>query len=558
MKITNILVENFCSIKQAEIQPSQFNVFIGQNNHGKTNLFEAISWFYSGKGSVQNFRFGRTGDAEVAVEISFSGVQDALQKMKNEKNRSSIQKVVGDRDALRARRSSNDIKIRQIFDDSAGVWLVKNPTGFDSAFNDFLPIFEYVDTRIRLEDVSKFGKNTAIGSMLSGVLTAILENSQKYKEFREKFDELFASPDSDVRAELNKVGSQVTIYIAKQFPDCTKVEFQITEPAFEELLKGCTTEVDDGIPTDASEKGDGMQRALMLAILQAYADFRRKGEAVGKNFLFFIDEAELHLHPTAQRSLKMALKDVSDSGDQVFVNTHSSVLVADEHTTQRIFRVEKINRETTISAIVPKDKPAIIYELLGGSPADLLLPRNFLIVEGRSDYEFLKQIIERFYPDKPPIQIVYSESDSEKQRRTMSAINTLFAPLFLNPVYKERLVIICDSPSTEKARKDLEQFVDCYPYLRKRNQLHVLSTASLEEYYVRSYRQTQDQVLEMKKLPFMKRNMAIHVGKNITLQEFEAEMPIVKSALDRCWELAHTLDQARSDIAPLPSHQGCF
>lgn len=540
MKITNILVENFCSIKHAEIQPSQFNVFIGQNNHGKTNLFEAISWFYSGKGSIQNFRFGRTGEAEVAVEVSFSGIQDALQKMKNEKNRSSIQKVVGDRDALRVRRSSNDVKIRQIFDDSAGVWLPKNLVGLDSALNDFLPIFEYVYTGIRLEDVSKFGKNTAIGSMLSGVLTAILENSQKYKEFREKFDELFASPDSDVRAELNKVGSKVTIYIAKQFPDCTKVEFQITEPAFEELLKGCTTEIDDGIPTDASEKGDGMQRALMLAILQTYADFRRVGEAAGKNFLFFIDEAELHLHPTGQRSLKMALKDVSDSGDQVFVNTHSSVLVADEHTTQRIFRVEKTNRETTISEIVPKDKPAIIYELLGGSPADLLLPRNFLIVEGKSDYEFLRQIIERFYPNKPPIQIVYSEGDSEKQQKTMSAINTLFTPLIVNPVYKERLVILRDAPRTDKAMKDLDNFINCYPYLKKGLQLYILPTNSLEEYYAVPYRQTLEQVQEMKRSPFMKRDMAIHVGKNITLQEFEAEMPVVKDALDKCWELAHS------------------
>ena len=41
---------------------------------------------------------------------------------------------------------------------------------------------------------------------------------------------------------------------------------------------------------DASEKGDGMQRALMLAILQTYCAFRReKGDDSSKYFLFFID-----------------------------------------------------------------------------------------------------------------------------------------------------------------------------------------------------------------------------------------------------------------------------
>lgn len=55
-----------------------------------------------------------------------------------------------------------------------------------------------------------------------------------------------------------------------------------------------------------------MQRALMLSIIQAYADFRREREMAGKNFLFFIDEAEIHLHPTAQRNLKEALLSLSE------------------------------------------------------------------------------------------------------------------------------------------------------------------------------------------------------------------------------------------------------
>ena len=54
-----------------------------------------------------------------------------------------------------------------------------------------------------------------------------------------------------------------------------------------------------------------MQRAIMLAIIQAFAKYRRDN-GIGKSFTFLLDEAELHLHPSAQRALKIALNDIVD------------------------------------------------------------------------------------------------------------------------------------------------------------------------------------------------------------------------------------------------------
>jgi putative ATP-dependent endonuclease of the OLD family len=538
MQITKIVIDNFCSIEHAEFCPSGFNVMVGQNNHGKTNVFEALNWFYTGKGDTNRLRFGQTGTSEISVEVEFSGLQAALTSMKNERNRTSIANVVGNQDTIIAKRTSLDPKLRRIFDHEHHAWREKNPAGFDPAFNDLLPLLEYVDTKTPLSDVMKFSKTSPIGNMLSGVLTALLENSEPYREFRQKFDDLFAAPESDVRVELDRIGKQVTIYIKKQFPDCVEVSFQITEPAFEELLKGCTTSVDDGVKTDASEKGDGMQRALMLAILQTYADFRRSGEAKGKQLLFLIDEAELHLHPSGQRNLKLALRDIADAGDQVFLNTHSSVLVADDFPYQKVFSVEKTDGKTSVFPVSPTGKPSVIYELLGGSPSDLLLPRNFLIVEGRSDQIFIKKIIDRFYDDKPPLQIIFSEGDFEKQRESMNAINTVFAPLAQNPIYRDRLIILCDNPHPSK-QTDFDTFTRNYRWLVDQHQLFVLPTRSLEEYYAATYKQTAAQVEELGRQLGLKRQMAGHVGGNIDRTEFENEMQVIKSALEACWERAY-------------------
>lgn len=50
MRITKFTITNFRSIEFAEIIPAEFNVFVGQNNHGKTNLFEGMEWFYNETG----------------------------------------------------------------------------------------------------------------------------------------------------------------------------------------------------------------------------------------------------------------------------------------------------------------------------------------------------------------------------------------------------------------------------------------------------------------------------------------------------------------------------
>ena len=86
MKISKIIIDNFRSIKHTEVTVDKFNIFVGQNNHGKTNFFEAIDWFYNGKGDLDKIRCGRMGDTEISVEIEFIEISDGIEKMKNEKN----------------------------------------------------------------------------------------------------------------------------------------------------------------------------------------------------------------------------------------------------------------------------------------------------------------------------------------------------------------------------------------------------------------------------------------------------------------------------------------
>jgi putative ATP-dependent endonuclease of OLD family len=122
MKISKITVRNFRSVKYAEIDVDNFNIFVGQNNHGKTNFFEAIDWFYSAKGDTDRIRFGREGTAEISVEIEFTDIQDGISKMKNEKNKTTIKKLLGDITTVKVKRSSLELKTRKFFDEATQEW----------------------------------------------------------------------------------------------------------------------------------------------------------------------------------------------------------------------------------------------------------------------------------------------------------------------------------------------------------------------------------------------------------------------------------------------------
>jgi predicted ATPase len=528
MKISRIRVENFRSLKEVEVDVTKFSIFVGQNNHGKTNLFEAIEWFYTAKSSLDDYHFNRDTRNRIMVELTFDDVVESdIEKLTTEANKTKIRDILGNLTSFSVQKTSTDHKRKYV----VGGVDKANPSGLDTAINEFLPKLEYVNTRIRLDDVSKYKDKNPIGLMLSGILTAIVESSPEYLDFKGQFTKLFDSPDSEVRKELDKLGIKVEVYLQKQFPDGTKVKFGVNPPQFGDLLKSFETTVDDGIDTKAEDKGDGMQRAIMLSIIQAFADYR-KAQSGGGTFLFMIDEAELHLHPSAQRALKRALMDISVT-DQVLVNTHSSVLVVDEGAGQRIFRVEKTQGVTSVEPVGEVDKINVIFDLLGGSPTDLLLPRNFLIVEGKSEFAFLSEVIKRFYPeDFRGIKILFSGGDIDAQEGDLMAVHQLFKPLAgsENPIYKDKAIIIIDKPN-ESQKNKYEMFEKGYPYLFENEQVFELETETLEEYYPGEFKKQRGEIPNDKKVEY-----ARSVAKEILQEQFEGGMPKLFNALQSAKE----------------------
>jgi hypothetical protein len=186
--------------------------------------------------------------------------------------------------------------------------------------------------------------------------------------------------------------------------------------------------------------------------------------------------------------------------------------MVDENDKQTVFKVDKTSGATEVTPIDRAGKQDVVYQLLGGNPADLLLPSNFFIVEGVIDEVFIKKVISRFYTAKPQIQIIPANGDDEKQRQSMEAINLVYTPLALRPIYKDKLTILCEKPDAVKQPR-FDEFKQKHKHLERNGQLFQLPVERIEEFYPAKYRPAVSPSSSK-----AKRNLAEKIGDEITQQ----------------------------------------
>lgn len=118
----------------------------------------------------------------------------------------------------------------------------------------------------------------------------------------------------------------------------------------------------------------------------------------------------------------------------------------------------------------------------------------------------------------------------------MDGINQMLVPLYGSPVYRDKLVLLCDKPSENRA-KDFDKFCNAYQALIDSKQMHILTVEAIEIYYPDQWKKNPEQVKAMQSRE--KTALAEIVGCEITKDQFEKEMPIVFSALNAAWDLAY-------------------
>lgn len=234
--------------------------------------------------------------------------------------------------------------------------------------------------------------------------------------------------------------------------------------------------------------GSGLRTVLPIIAVLTDPDIR----------YVLIDEPEQSLEPSIQKLVREMLYEASQSKN-IIISTHSHLFLNRKNINSN-FIFSKNSSEIPIQPVQSDlELYDLVYKLLGSSPEDLFLPKNFLIVEGSSDQVVLEKIISLMGYRNWDIKVIAAKSISATENYRQSFEACLTPYVLSESHYKDKVVVIVDKPNS-----NIQDFVD---EIRRHisDRLFELPDFSLEEYlpeefYIRAGRSKDDDVNEIEQI----------------------------------------------------------
>lgn len=415
MQIKNLVINNFRSIDDLCIPLPQYSIMVGRNNSGKSNILSSINLLLEGAKSdltTEDFHRNQKGVADsIIIEALITGVENYL-PLCSEQHRSKIQACI-DNDSIRIRRTAQreplelgKIEIWQPAKSEFGT-----PTGIDSAFKQFLPEIIFIEA---FKDPSSEAQSNKSTSILSKLLKQIVEQvgtkiEQDIKNALSMAQRRFNIIEEDDQLvderpeELKRIQGRINQHVQEIFSGAdARLIFKL--PNFDAMMATAGIELRDhknGPWTSPALKGQGFQRALYVALLEALADELRHGkgeeEKLTRPFILLFEEPEIFLHPALQREIGNILNTISRT-NQVVIATHSPVLVTPQRIDNVIIVKQVTNGEIGVhslclcpdsTALPDSDDKQLASLLKYASSAEFLFSDYVIVVEGPSDRELM-------------------------------------------------------------------------------------------------------------------------------------------------------------------------
>lgn len=443
MRLTYFTVSNYRSITNAyKIDMHDITILIGKNNEGKSNLIKALNLAMAiiEKASVSHSRI------RVASRIQYVWRDDFPIMLQHKKG-----------------KKSTELRLDFQLDDSE-ILEFHNCVG--STINGDLSVFIEIKQDETLSiTIPKKGKNaTALTAKLSIIasficqhifvqyIPAIRSESDAYdvisrlveEELRQTEDEQYKEAQKYIAEyqadQLARLSQRIKAPLAEFMPSVKSVKLHLSDSTYPRFLtrRSLSIEIDDGVMTNLSQKGDGVKSLTTMAILS---------QTDAKNRIVIVDEPEAHLHPEAVHYLKKVLFNLAKN-NQLVISTHDPIFVNRLSTSSNII-VEKGEAK-------PAQRIDQIRSSLGVRTADNLMYSDYVvIVEGPSDKIVLEKFLQR---DSELATLLHGAFLTV---RSIGGVNNLHGEIYNLERYMCSYMAVLDNDEAGKvAARDVQQQLD--------------------------------------------------------------------------------------------------
>lgn len=410
MNIKNVFVKNFRSIREASLDCDRLTVILGRNGAGKSSFLYAIDTFYDVAAQIteEDF-FDRDMNSVVEIRVTYGDLRNeekeefkpyihddkliVTKRIKNEEGRivqryfaaalqipefAEIRAISGKRERVSAWnelvdkcaladlggkvKSADDVERGMVEYEGKHYELMKpiekeeqffGPKNIGGGKLDKFTKYVLIPAvREALDEVG--GKKGAIYQLLDMIVLRKVNARKDIQEFKTEFEEKVKKLySSDNLKELPELGDSISQTLEKFAPGSKlNLGWGEVEPPEISLPAARATLIEDKFEGEISRKGHGLQRSLILTLLQHLATItpeigtaeEQGGEvlAVAKpesqrtvqcpDLILAIEEPELYLHPSRCRYLaEVLLRLTEESGqenrNQIMYASHSPYFV---------------------------------------------------------------------------------------------------------------------------------------------------------------------------------------------------------------------------------------
>jgi predicted ATP-dependent endonuclease of OLD family len=365
-------IENYKSIEKVSLTLSDVTVLIGRNNSGKTNIMQAIVKAFDGQSIDEKDLRDKNNPCIVTVDYR------------------------GEKNTLEAKAPKYKFG--------------KHNLPFNILYLPAIPV---------TKDVNVNQTTTVFGQLFREL------NLENKKEIKDVIDQARKQIDKLDTETTNVISDYLSKNLIKQGLNIDKVRYESGEVESDTFLKSRKLMVDEiGVPCNLEwqEMGHGTQRMIIMYMFKHLAEIRKQKAKDSKDFLLFVEEPEIFMHP--QQQLLFAddiYKPEYRAGVKLIISTHSPYFIDDNHL-DGLKIVQKIRNDKSIrTTLVNEGKRLDKYsQELSTEPDNYLdkLLRNFhrnpimksmffakvvLIVEGDAEEILIPELLKYYDQEKDDI-----------------------------------------------------------------------------------------------------------------------------------------------------------
>ncbi len=396
MRIKKLHISNYRALRDASLNLAETTALIGENNCGKSAFLQALDLFFAASPRIKLKDFSDDNaaapiditihfseftptdleefnsnllDGELVVTRRFysdnqkeSGkffvsakVNPDFSECRNEEGKTTktnLYKALQEKYELPKVSKADDIEQHLV------AWEEANPTGLQTqklaGFKGWTNVasgklrqktdFIFIRAVEDAEENIQVSKNSPVRNLVDTIARQSIENSANYKSFIEKANAEIAELTDPAKVPvLSEISGRLTSMLVEYYKDSA---IQATWEPITQIHPNFPTAnievTDNSYTTSIDGVGHGLQRAIILTVLQFMAEHRanseNKEEIFGEpqsDIILAIEEPEIYQHPTKQRLFAKLLKKLAKGFNektgiriQIIYVTHSPLMVS--------------------------------------------------------------------------------------------------------------------------------------------------------------------------------------------------------------------------------------